>query len=313
MPLQVIDHSGFKVSQIALGCMGLAGTWNPAEVGAEHRRKAVASVEAALEAGINFFDHADIYGGTACESIFKDCMDALKPERESIYIATKVGIRSGFYDHSPEYVRESVEGSLGRLGIEYIDLYQLHRPDPLSHPEETAKVLDELVKEGKIRAVGVSNYYPNQYAALAAYMESPIETHQVEFSLLHLEPLYEGREGQDGDGILDHALTNDLTPLAYSPLGRGWLSGKKEVPWDHPEKDRILRLIAELKAVAVAYDATPTQVALAWILAHPAGVIPLVGSNTPAHIKEAVGAVNLKLTRNQWYRLWTASRGSNVP
>lgn len=313
MPLQVIDHSGFKVSQIALGCMGLAGTWNPSEVGAEHRRKAVASVEAALEAGINFFDHADIYGGTACESIFKDCLDVLKPERESIYIATKVGIRSGFYDHSPEYVRESVESSLGRLGIEYIDLYQLHRPDPLSHPEETAKVLDELVEEGKIRAVGVSNYYPNQYAALAAYMQSPVETHQVEFSLLHLEPLYEGREGQGGDGILDHALTNDLTPLAYSPLGRGWLSGKKEVPWDHPEKDRILRLIAELKAVATAYDATPTQVALAWILAHPAGVIPLVGSNTPAHIKEAVGAVNLKLTRNQWYRLWTASRGSNVP
>ena len=313
MPLQVIDHSLFEVSQIALGCMGLAGAWNPAEVGAEHRRKAIASVEAALEAGINFFDHADIYGGTACESIFKDCLEALKPERESIYIATKVGIRSGYYDHTPAYIRESVENSLKRLGIEYIDLYQLHRPDPLSHPEETANILDELILEGKIKAIGVSNYYPNQFAALAAYLESPIETNQIEFSLLHLEPLYEGREGQGGDGVLDNALTNDVTPLAYSPLGGGWLTGRREVPWDHKEKDRITRVVAELKAVAAAYDATPTQVAISWVLAHPAGVIPLVGSNNAAHIKEAAEAIKVKMTRNQWYRLWTASRGSSVP
>ena len=130
--------------------MCLAGTWNPAEVGPEHRRKAVAAFEAALAAGITFYDHADIYGGTACESIFKDCLEAVPGSREKIFIATKVGIRRGYYEHSPSYLRESLHGSLKRMGIDYVDLYQLHRPDPLSHPAETAAMLDELIAEGLI-------------------------------------------------------------------------------------------------------------------------------------------------------------------
>ncbi len=313
MPTQAIDHSEFEVSRIALGCMGLAGTWNPAEVGEEHRKNAIASVEAALEVGINLFDHADIYGGTACESIFKDCLESIKPDRETLYITTKVGIRNGYYDHSPEYIRESVEASLTRLGIEYIDLYQLHRPDPFSHPEETAEVLDELVEEGKIRAVGVSNYYPHQCSALASFLQTPIETNQFEFSLLHLHPLYEGREGQGGDGVLDHCIANDVTPLAYSPIGRGWLSGTREIPADHAEKERIEAIALELRTQGLSYGATSTQLALAWILAHPAGIIPLIGSNKPDHIREAAGAAQIELSRTDWYRLWTASRGSRVP
>ena len=313
MPTQAIDHSEFEVSRIALGCMGLAGTWNPADVGEEHRKKAIASVEAALEAGVNLFDHADIYGGTACESIFKDCLESIKPDRESIYIATKVGIRNGYFDHSPEHIRESVEASLSRLGIEYIDLYQLHRPDPFSHPEETAETLDELVEEGKIRAVGVSNYYPHQCSALASFLQTPIETNQFEFSLLHLPPLYEGREGQGGDGVLDHCIANDVTPLAYSPVGRGWLSGTRTVPSDHRDRERIESTLATLKTMGLTYDATPTQVALAWILAHPAGIIPLVGSNNPEHIREAAGAAQIELSRTDWYKLWVAGRGEKLP
>jgi predicted oxidoreductase len=314
MPVQPLGQHDFDVSRIALGCMGLAGTWNPAEVGAEHRRKAIASVEAALEVGINFFDHADIYGGTACESIFKDCVQALKPDRESLFIATKVGIRSGYYDHSPDYIRESVEGSLRRLGIDYIDLYQLHRPDPLSHPGETAEALDELMEEGKIRDVGVSNYYPNQTNALSAYLETPLVTNQFEFSLLHLFALYEGREGQAGDGVLDHCLEHEITPLAYSPVGRGWLSGRREIPADHPQKARFERVLATLRELGDQYDgATPTQLSLAWILSHPAGIIPLVGSNNPEHIREAAGAAEIELSRADWYKLWIASRGASVP
>jgi predicted oxidoreductase len=314
MPIQPLGQHDFEVSRIALGCMGLAGTWNPAEVDDARRRKAISSVEAALEVGINFFDHADIYGGTACESIFKGCLEALKPDRESIYIATKVGIRSGYYDHSPDYIRTSVEGSLTRLGIDYIDLYQLHRPDPLSHPAETADVLGALIEEGKIRDVGVSNYYPNQTNALAAFLEAPVLTNQIEFSLLHLEPLYEGREGQGGDGVLDHCLENDITPLAYSPVGRGWLTGRKEPPADHAQKERIERTMAALRELSEAYGgATPTQLALAWILAHPADVIPLVGSNDAGHIREAAAAVDVELSRTDWYKLWTASRGARMP
>jgi predicted oxidoreductase len=314
MPVQPLGQHDFEVSRIALGCMGLAGTWNPAEVGEEHRRKAIASIEASLEVGINFFDHADIYGGTACESIFKDCLEALKPDRESLFIATKVGIRSGYYDHSPDYIRESVEGSLGRLGLDYINLYQLHRPDPLSHPGETAEVLDELVDEGKIREIGVSNYYPNQANALASYLESPLVSNQFEFSLLHLFPLYEGREGQGGDGVLDHCLENELTPLAYSPVGRGWLTGRREIPADHPQKERFERVLAALRELSPEYGgATPTQLALAWILNHPAGIIPLVGSNNPEHIREAAASTDIELSRTDWYKLWVASRGSRMP
>ena len=314
MPIQPLGQRDFDISRIGLGCMGLAGTWNPAEVGDENRRKAIASVETALEVGINFFDHADIYGGTACESIFKDCLEALKPDRESLYIATKCGIRSGYYDHSREHIRESVESSLRRLGIEYIDLYQLHRPDPLSHPGETAEILNELMQEGKIQDVGVSNYYPNQTNALSAYLETPLVSNQIQFSLLHLFPLYEGREGQDGDGVLDHCLENEITPLAYSPVGRGWLSGRREIPSDHAQTDRIERVLAAFKEMSSGYDnATPTQIALAWILAHPAAIVPLVGSNNPEHIRESAGAVEIELSRTDWYKLWVASRGAPVP
>jgi predicted oxidoreductase len=294
--------------------MGLAGTWNPAEVGEEHRRRATASFEAALEAGITFFDHADIYGGTACESIFKDCLAAVPGSRERIFIATKVGIRSGYYDHSPDHIRQSIRGSLQRLGVDCVDLYQLHRPDPLSHPEETAAVLDELVEAGLIKTVGVSNYYPQQILALQKYLKAPIVSNQIAISLLHLFPIYEGREGQGGDGVLDKCEQLGITPLAYSPLGGGWLSGRREVPADHPNRERIERVLTALREVGAACGgATPTQVATAWLLAHPARIIPLVGSNNPEHIREAAGAASLSLSRTDWYRLWVAARGTHVP
>ena len=314
MPTQEFGPEKIPVSRIALGCMGLAGTWNPAEVGPENRKRAIASFEAALEAGITFYDHADIYGGTACESIFKDCLQAVPGSRERIYIATKVGIRSGYYDHSPEHIRQSVEGSLGRMGIDCIDLYQLHRPDPLGHPAQTAEVLDGLIAEGKIRAVGVSNYYPQQTLALQKYLQAPIVSNQIALSLLHLPPIYEGREGQGGDGVLDQCEQLGITPLAYSPVGGGWLSGRRDVPADNPNRERIERVLAALRELAPAYnDATPTQLALAWLLRHPAQIIPLVGSNKPEHIHEAAGAANIELSRTDWYKLWVASRGQRVP
>lgn len=314
MPTQEFGPGKIPVSRIALGCMGLAGTWNPAEVGPENRKRAIASFEAALEAGITFYDHADIYGGTACESIFKDCLQAVPGSRERIFIATKVGIRSGYYDHSPEHIRQSVEGSLQRMGIDFIDLYQLHRPDPLGHPAQTAEVLDKLIAEGKIKAVGVSNYYPQQTLALQKYLQAPIVSNQIALSLLHLPPIYEGREGQGGDGVLDQCEQLNMTPLAYSPVGGGWLSGRRDVPADHPNQERIERVLAALRELAPVYNnATPTQLALAWLLRHPAQIIPLVGSNKPEHIHEAVGAASIELSRTDWYKLWVAARGQRVP
>lgn len=320
LPTQPLGADGPQVSRICLGCMGLAGTWNPAEVGPENRRRAIAAFEAALEAGITFFDHADIYGGTACESIFKDCLEAVPGSREKIVIATKVGIRQGYYDHSPEYIRQSVEGSLKRLSIDYIDLYQLHRPDPLSNPEETAGVLDALVNEGLVRHIGVSNYYPRQTAALDRYIDHPIASNQIEISLLRLDPIYEGHAGAPGspggvgDGVLDQCFERTITPLAYSPLGRGYLSGKREAPADHPRREQIERTLAALREMGESYNgATPTQLALAWLLRHPSGIIPIVGSTDPAHIHEAAQAASIELSRTDWYKLWVAARGERVP
>jgi predicted oxidoreductase len=321
LPTQPFGIENIPVSRVALGCMGLAGTWNPAEVGPEHRRKAIAAFEAALDAGITFYDHADIYGGTACESIFKDCLVAIPGSRDRIFIATKVGIRRGFYDHSPDYIRQSLHGSLERMGIASVDLYQIHRPDPLSHPAETAKVLDELVREGLVKNVGVSNYYPQQTLALQKYLEAPIVSNQISLSLLRLDPIYEGAAGgraqagnsgsDAGDGVLDQCEQMGMTPLSYSPLGGGWLSGHRTVPIDNEPVARTLKALTDM---GPKYDgATPGQLAIAWLLRHPSGIIPLVGSNNPAHIQEAAEAAQIILTREDWYTLWVAARGVPVP
>ena len=318
MPTQPFGPKHVPVSRIALGCMGLAGTWNPAEVGPDHRKRAIAAFEAALEAGITFYDHADIYGGTACESIFKDCLAAVPGSRERIFIATKFGIRDGYYDHSPKHIRDSIRGSLDRMGVDYVDLYQVHRPDPLSDPRRTAEVLDGLVKEGVIRLVGVSNYYPQQTLALRRHLHAPIVSNQISISLLRLAPIYEGAAGATaegpGDGLLDQCAELDITPLAYSPLGAGWLTGRKTPPADHPQREQIERTVAALRGMSAAYDgATPTQLAISWLLRHPARIIPIVGSNDPQHIREMAAAVRIELSRTDWYKLWVAARGEEVP
>ncbi|MGB7157918.1 MAG: aldo/keto reductase [Tepidisphaeraceae bacterium] len=318
LPTQTFGPKHIPVSRIALGCMGLAGTWNPAEVGPEHRKRAMAAFEAALEAGITFYDHADIYGRTACESIFRDCLRAVPGSRERIFIATKFGIRDGYYDHSPKHIRDSIRGSLDRMGIDYVDLYQVHRPDPLADPRETAEALDALVEEGLIRLVGVSNYYPQQTLALRRYLRAPIVSNQISISLLRLAPIYEGSAGATsegrGDGVLDQCAELGITPLAYSPLGAGWLTGRKAPPADHPQRAQIERTLAALREMSSAYDgATPTQLAIAWLLRHPARIIPIVGSNDPKHILEAVAAAKIELSRTDWYKLWVAARGEEVP
>lgn len=316
LPTQLFGPENVPVTRIALGCMGLAGTWNPAEVGPKHRRRAIETFITALEVGITFYDHADFYGGTACESIFKDCLAAAAGSRDRIFIATKVGIRwpHGYYDHSPAHIRESIEASLSRMEIDYVDLYQLHRPDPLSHPSETAGVLDDLVGKGLVRTVGVSNYYPRQVLALKRYLRAPIVSNQISLSLLRLDPIYEGAAGGNGDGVLDQCLDLGITPLAYSPIGAGWLSGHRKIADDQPNRARIERILVAMAEMAPRYDgATPTQLSVAWLLRHPAKIIPIVGSNDPAHIREMAGALSIQLTREDWYTLWVASRGCPVP
>jgi predicted oxidoreductase len=314
-----VDKSSLQAKiPLALGCMGLSGTWNPAEVGPAHERRAIAAYEAALIAGITLFDHADIYGGGSCETVFKSCLKAFPESREAIQIWSKGGIRSGYFDFSADYLTKCIEDSRQRLGIDTIDLYQLHRPDPLTHPSETADALNKALKAGHIRAVGVSNFFPEQTRALQKYLDVPIISNQFEFNALRVSFLYEGWEapayggysqgtGSVGDGLLDFCMANDITPLAYSPLARSVLS--KSDATDGITRD-VQDVIGEL---ALKYDATRTQIALAWLWTHPAGVIPVVGSNNPAHIFEAAQRHDLRLEREEWYRIWKAAWNRNLP
>ena len=281
-------------------------------------KAAIEAFEAALIAGITLYDHADIYGGGACESVFKHCLQALPEARDQIQIWSKGGIGSGHYNLSQAYLSERIELSLGRLGVERIDLYQLHRPDPLAHPAETARALNEALQSGKIGAVGVSNYFPEQTRALQKHLDAPIVSNQFEINALRLAPFYEGWEvprfqgysngtGTTGDGLLDFCLAEKIVPLAYSPLARATLA--KAESDDGREQD-VLDVLGEL---AQKYDATRTQIALAWLLTHPSGIIPIVGSNNPRHIFEAAQRNDLRLEREEWYRVWAASWGRNVP
>lgn len=294
---------------IALGCMGLTGTWNAADMNAEREKRAVAAFGAALEAGITLYDHADIYGGGTCEEVFKACLAAVPGAREKIVIATKGGIRSGHYNLSASYLEECIERSLRRMGIDAIDLYQLHRPDPLTHPSESAAALNKALKQQKILSVGVSNYYPEQVRALQRYLDAPIVSNQISISLLRLDPFYEGwptNAGAVGDGVLDQCMALGITPLAYSPLGGGRIA-RGEAPDEKHEATQT-----KLAELAEKYGVTRTQIALAWLLTHPSGIVPIVGSANPQHIHEAAAA-DLRLEREDWYALWTAAWGRKVP
>ena len=303
---------------IALGCMGLTGTWNPDDLTPARTKRAIEAFEAALVAGITLFDHADIYGGGTCETVFKDCLAAFPDVRGDIQIWSKGGIRSGFFDFSPAYLRECIERSRQRMGVDSLDLFQLHRPDPLAHPRETAKVLQEALDAGHIKAVGVSNFFPEQMRALQTFLDVPIVSHQWELHLLRLQPFYEGWQApvfngystgmqEYGDGTLDFCLAHNITPLAYAPLAKGILA--KSDSEEGRERD-VQDLLGQL---SVKYDATRTQIALAWLRTHPAGIIPVVGSANPQHIFEAAQKTDLKLQREDWYDLWKASWGRGMP
>lgn len=302
---------------LALGCMGLSGTWNPTDLTPARINKAIEAFEAALIAGITLFDHADIYGSGTCEEVFKNCLEAHPDARANIQIWSKGGL-GGVFNLSSDYLRGALENSLRRLGVEHLELYQLHRPDMLAHPRDTAKFVNEAISSGKIGAIGVSNYFPEQTRALQKYLDVPIVSNQFELNALRLVPFYEGWTmpkyggysgdvGVVGDGLLDFCIAEGITPLAYAPLGRSVLS--KNDSKDGREKD-VQDVLGEL---ALKYEATRGQIALAWLRTHPSGIIPVVGSNNPAHIFEAAQKTDLRLERGEWYRVFTASWGRNMP
>jgi len=294
MNTQKIGKSDITSPRLAYGCMRIVGTWNPMEITPERAEDARKALMAAYEAGYTLFDHADIYCRGACEAhhglLLRDSPDL----RRSTTIATKCGVRfkdtphpgdPGRYEFSREWIIHSCEESLKRLGVEQIDIYQLHRPDMLMNPEEVAEAFDHLKESGKVRWFGVSNFTPSYLALLQKFCREPLVVNQVEISLKRRESLT--------DGTLDQCISERITPLAWSPLAGGSLG----------EGDGALQEIADNHGVH------PAVVALAWLLKHPSGILPIVGSTTPENIRAMTEADRVELTREEWYQLTIAAQG----
>jgi predicted oxidoreductase len=301
-------------SRLAYGCWRIAGTWDPAAVTPEREARGRAAVMAAYEAGYTLFDHADIYCLGVAESLFGQVLQEVPGMRERVLIASKCGIRRTGdpnssapyrYDFSEQHIIWSCEQSLQRLGVETIDLYQLHRPDFLCDPAEVAAAFSKLRQSGKAREFGVSNFRPSQVEMLQKACPMPLLVNQIELSLRHLDAFE--------DGTLDQCLARRITPLAWSPLAGGWLASSGGIDMAAPDHARKLRLHETLEAVARERGVSRTVIALAWLLRHPSGIVPIVGSTNPDRIREAVGADQVELAREEWYRLMEAAYGQRLP
>ncbi|MBN1401681.1 MAG: aldo/keto reductase [Anaerolineae bacterium] len=292
-----------QVSALAFGCMSL--TPETAEPGK-------AAVARAYELGINLFDTADVYARGQSEVILGQALREAGIARSAVFIASKCGIvfegmdpayAYKAYDLSPAYLKASCEASLKRLDTDYLDLYQPHRIDYLTHPEETARALEDLQTEGKIRHAGVSNYTTDELRALCAYVR--LESLQTQFSLLHIEPLE--------TGLAAVCQEKRMSILCWSPQHRGILTGTRPLPHGDWQRQREAGIVAQLRPFAQQYGVTLAQLSLAWLMQQPGGVIPLVGTANAAHIAEAALASEITLERDDWYELTVIARGRPMP
>lgn len=309
-----IGTSSLKCSRLAYGCWRIAGAANPEDVTPERAAAGRRAILAAFEAGYTLFDHADIYSMGAAETLFGKALKEITGMKGRVMIASKCGIRKKGdpkpdspyrYDFASDYIVKSCELSLKRLGVETIDLYQLHRPDYLCDPAEVAAAFSKLKEQGKVREFGVSNFRPSQVVLLQKTCPMRLVVNQVEISLARLECLE--------DGTLDQCLAEKITPLAWSPLAGGQLADTMPIDLRSADHARRIGLREELDLVARERNSTRLLVALSWLLKHPSGIVPIVGSTQPDRIREAAKAVELDLTREEWYRLLEAGRGERLP
>lgn len=296
----MFTREGPPVSRIALGMMRLRD-WR---LSAEDTLKLI---EKSIDIGVTTFDHADIYGGYSCEELFGKAL-ALSPSiRRNMQIVTKCGIMipgagRGYsvkhYDTSFRHITESAENSLRKLRTDYIDILLIHRPDPMMNVDEIASAFSSLKESGKVLHFGVSNFTPGQYDLLASRLDFPLVTNQVECSVLQLNPFL--------DGTIDTCVRYGCRPMAWSPLGGGDLMTGNS--------DRIIRVRNCLEEISQKREAESIDlIALAWLLNHPSGIVPVVGTGKFERIKRAVKAIDFELSRDEWFRIWTCSNGSEVP
>lgn len=298
-----LPSGGVTLSRLVLGA------WRLLDQSERPDADAVARLIAgAIDLGLTSFDHADIYGGYAVEAAFGEGLARWNGQRDRIELITKCDImlptqnrpanRLKHYDTSAGHIRSSLEQSLKNFRTDYVDLLLLHRPDPLMDADETARVLADVVGEGKVRAVGVSNFTPSQIDLLQSRLPFPIATNQIEMSVLDTSPLTDGR--------LDHAQMCRYPPMIWSPLGGGSLFTG--------QGGRERRVLATLEALASQCGAPDASaVAIAWLLRHPARPIPVLGSMKPERLATMTSALEIELDRQQWFAVLEASEGRAVP
>lgn len=309
-----LGRGGPRCSALAFGCWRIAGTWNAAEVTPELEAAGRRAIHTAVDAGFTLFDNADIYAGGVAEKILGDALRESPGLRDRVLLATKAGVRRAGephpqspvrYDASAEHLERACEASLRRLRVETIDLFMIHREDVLSDPAEIAGAFDRLHRAGKVRWFGLSNYRPALVAAIQQACRLPLVAHQVEISLARLAPFT--------DGTLDQCLAEGLTPLAWSPLAGGLLGegAKRLLPGQTGYNVEAVRPV--LAEIAAQRGVSATAVALAWLMRHPSGIVPIVGSTNPERIRDAARAADFTLDREEWYRLYVAARGTPLP
>ena len=302
---QILGSTGLEVSRIGLGCMRMV---------ALESSDAVRVIQTCLENGINFFDHADIYGGGQSEVRFAQAMKELGLDREKLVIQSKCGIRKGFFDFSKEHILDSVDGILSRLQIDYLDLLALHRPDALMEAEEVAEAFRVLKESGKVRHFGVSNQNRYQMELLQSYLDEPLMVNQLQLSPAHTPMIDSGfhvnmkddaATMRDG-GILEYCQLKQVTPQAWSPF---LISLQEGIFAGHPDYEE---LNATILHYAEDYGVAAEAIVVAWILRHPAKIQTIVGSMNPGRLTKIVQAFDVQLTREQWYHIYR-SAGNILP
>ncbi|HRU31909.1 MAG TPA: aldo/keto reductase [bacterium] len=300
-----IGNEKIKASEIALGCMRIAD--KPVKEVAE-------LINIALDEGINFFDHADVYGRGKCEEIFAEATGMNSNIREKFIIQTKCGIRRGYYDFSKEHILEAVDGSLKRLNTDYIDILLLHRPDTLMEPEEIAEAFSILHSSGKVRNFGVSNFHPMQIELVSKYLNQRIIVNQLQLSIAHTGMIDFGFNvnmkvdqaiNRDG-GILEYCRVKDITIQAWSPFQYGFFEGT------FMGNSKFQELNDKIEEIAREKGIPNIAVPIAWILRHPARIQPIVGTTNPSRLKDICKASGVELTKEEWYELYR-SAGNKLP
>jgi predicted oxidoreductase len=300
-----IARCDLDASEIALGCMRIASLSN---------QDIATLVHTALDEGINFFDHADVYGGGKSEEKFAEALDMTPRLRDTMILQSKVGIRKGSFDFSKEHILEAVEGSLNRLRTDHLDVLLLHRPDALVEPEEVAEAFTILHDSGKVKYFGVSNQNPMQIELLTKFVKQPLIINQLQLSItntgmidagINVNMKIDSSIVRDGS-ILDYCRLKEITIQPWSPFQYGFFEGV------FLDNDKFPELNAQINTIAASRGVTNTAIAIAWLLRHPARMQPILGTTNPTRVKDACKASDVKLTRQEWYAIYLAA-GNKLP